>query len=124
MNIKSVLLSGAGFLLLAMGAVGLLLPVWPTTPFVLAAAGCFAYNPKLRDRIMKIPFFREYLRNYRDKKGLSRKTVAMSLAFLWGMLLVSAFLARTAWVEGCLLLVGVCVTVHIVWISRPRKGRT
>jgi len=121
MNMKSVLLSGAGFLLLALGAIGLFIPVWPTTPFVLAAAGCFAYNPKLQVRIMKIPFFREYLQNYRDKKGLSGKTVAVSLAFLWGMLLISAFLVRTPWVAGCLLLVGISVTVHIVWIARPGK---
>lgn len=120
MSVKPVLLSSAGFLLLSMGAIGIFIPVWPTTPFVLAAAGCFAHNPKLQARIMKIPFFREYLQNYKDKKGLSRKTLAMSLTFLWGMLLVSAFLARPFWVDGCLMLVGIAVTIHIVWISRPR----
>jgi uncharacterized protein len=121
MNVKTVLLSGAGFLLLALGAIGLLIPVWPTTPFVLVAAGCFANNPKLQARIMSVPFFREYLTNYKDRKGLSRKTVAISLVFLWGMLLVSTFFARSAWVAGGLLLVGIAVTVHIVWIARPRK---
>ncbi len=65
MRIKPFLLNALGFLLLGLGAIGLLLPVWPTTPFVLAAAACFAGSPTIRARIMKIPFFREHIENYR-----------------------------------------------------------
>ncbi len=121
MNLKNVLLAGAGFLLLAMGAVGLVLPVWPTTPFVLAAAGCFVSTPKLHACVMKIPFVNEYIRNYEDKKGLPGKTVAISLIFLWTMLLISAFHIRTAWIICCLALVGIAVTAHILSIAKPRK---
>ncbi len=121
MNLKNVLLAGAGFLLLAMGAVGLVLPVWPPTPFVLAAAGCFVSTPRLHARMMKIPFVNEYIRNYEDKKGLSRKTVAISLILLWGMLLISAFHIQTAWIICCLALVGTAVTAHILSIAKPRK---
>lgn len=121
MNLKRVLLVGAGFLLLTMGAIGLVLPVWPTTPFVLAAAGCFVSTPNLHARVMKIPFVNEYIRNYADKKGLSRKTLAISLIFLWGMLLISAFHIRTVWIICCLALVGIAVTAHILSIAKPRK---
>ncbi|NLD58961.1 MAG: DUF454 domain-containing protein [Clostridiales bacterium] len=120
MSLKNILLSAAGLVLLAMGAVGLVLPVWPTTPFVLAAAGCFANNPKLRARVMRISFFREYLENYRDRKGLSKRTVARSLCFLWGMLALSATLSGRVWVILCLAAVGIGVTSHILWIARPR----
>ncbi|MEA4893107.1 MAG: YbaN family protein [Peptococcaceae bacterium] len=121
MNIKNILLLGAGFLLLGMGAVGVLLPVWPTTPFVLAAAGCFASHPKLHQRMMRLPFFSEYIRNYQEKRGLPKKTVAVSLVFLWGMLLISALCIRKPWVLCILALVGAGVTVHILWISKARK---
>jgi uncharacterized membrane protein YbaN (DUF454 family) len=117
---KTLLLCGTGFLMLGMGAVGLVLPIWPTTPFVLLAAGCFASTPRLYARMLKIPFFNEYIRNYRERKGLRPRTVAISLVFLWSMLLVSALHIRALWAAVLLGLVGAAVTVHIVWIARAR----
>ncbi len=123
MKFKSAILTALGWLMLGCGAVGLVLPVWPTTPFVLLAAACFAHNPKLKARVMQIPFFREYLRNYQDRKGLPRKTVIRSLVFLWGMLILSAVLARSPWLAAGLALVGTAVTWHILWVARPRGPR-
>lgn len=121
-SIKTILLVCAGFLLLGMGMIGLLLPVWPTTPFVLAAAGCFASTPRLHARMMKLPFFRDYIQSYREKNGLPKKTVAVSLIFLWAMLLLSALLVSSLWLRLLLLMVGAAVTTHILWIAKPRKG--
>lgn len=120
MKFKATLLSALGFVMLGLGAIGLVLPVWPTTPFVLLAAACFAHNPRLKARVMKIPFFRDYLQNYQDRKGLPRKTVVRSLVFLWGMLILSSVLARSLWLALGLLAVGAGVTTHILWVARPR----
>ncbi len=119
---KTVLLVAAGFVLLALGAIGIVLPIWPTTPFVLAAAACFTGAPRIRAWLTRLPFFGEHLRNYRNRTGLSRRTVAVSLAFLWGMLALSGLMVRQLWLIALLIAVGAAVTVHIVWISRPRKG--
>lgn len=121
MSAKSVLLAIIGFLFLIFGAIGLVLPVWPTTPFVLVAAGCFASTPRLHAWMMRLPFFSEYIRSYQEGKGISRKTVAISLVFLWGMLGLSAFHTRTLWIVCCLALVGIAVTIHIVWISKGKE---
>ena len=121
LKIKNILLCGMGFLMLTVGAIGLFLPVWPTTPFVLVASGCFASTPVLYSRIMKIPFVNEYIKNYKDRKGISRKTVAVSLTFLWVMLIVSALHIGRPWVMCLLALIGIAVTIHIVWIARPGK---
>lgn len=121
MSIKIVMVTAAGFVLLALGAIGAALPIWPTTPFVIGAAGCFAYVPSMRARIMKIPFFREYIENYSQRKGLAAKTVALSLAFLWGMLIFSGVMMKRAWLLPILFAVGAAVTVHILWMARPKK---
>ena len=121
LTIRNALLAGAGTCLLAMGAVGLALPVWPTTPFVLAAAGCFASMPRLHARVMRIPFVNEYIRNAQDRKGVSRRTVTVSLLFLWSMLMISVLHLRTLWITGCLAIVGIAVTAHILWVSKPRR---
>ena len=117
---KTVILSILGFAMLAIGAIGLLLPIWPTTPFVLVAAACFSGNPKLREKIMRIGFFKEYIDNYTQRKGLTRKTVLTSLLFLWGMLLISAILIQTWWIILLLGSVGTAVTIHIIYIARPK----
>ena len=121
MPIKNILLCCVGFLLLALGAIGLFLPVWPTTPFILVASGCFASTPALHTRMMKIPFVNEYIRNYKDRKGISRKTRTVSLLFLWGMLGLSACHIGKPWILWLLALIGIAVTIHIVWISKPGK---
>lgn len=121
MSLKGILLSCAGFVLLALGAIGLFLPVWPTTPFVLGAAGCFASTPALYARIARLPLFGDYLTNYRHRSGLPRRTVAVSLTFLWAMLLVSALCAGALWVRLLLMGIGAAVTAHILWIARARK---
>ncbi|MCL2356193.1 MAG: YbaN family protein [Defluviitaleaceae bacterium] len=45
MKVKHLLINALGFLLLGIGAVGLFVPLLPTTPFVLLAAVCFSYTP-------------------------------------------------------------------------------
>ncbi|NLF80547.1 MAG: DUF454 domain-containing protein [Clostridia bacterium] len=122
MKLKHILLAAAGFFFLILGAAGAVLPILPTTPFVLLAAACFASNPRLHDRMMKIPFFREYISNYREGRGLPKRTVIQSLVFLWAMLLVSALYIRILWVAACLALVGAAVTIHILHIAKGKKN--
>ncbi len=109
-----------GFLFLALAAIGLLLPIWPTTPFVLLSVGCFSSTPKLKKQLMRIPFFREYYESYTAGHGLRRKTVLCSLIFLWGMLLVSSLVMWKLWVMLLMIPIGLVVTVHILWIAKGR----
>lgn len=116
------LLISLGFLFFAAGALGAVLPVLPTTPFVLLSAACFSGSPRLRARVLRIGFFREYYESYRTKRRLSRKTVGVSLAYLWGMLLLSMLLTRRLWLALLLAAIGAAVTVHILWLAKGRRN--
>lgn len=118
LQLKIFLLTALGFLSLGLGAIGLLLPVWPTTPFVLLSVACFSSAPRIKARILKIPFFREHIENYEHRTGLSRKTVCQSMIWLWGMLLLSMTIIRTFWIVILLLVVGVAVTSHILCMAK------
>ena len=107
--------------MLVLGAVGIVVPIFPTTPFVIVAAACFSSTPTLYIRVMKIPFISEYITNYKTNTGLSRKTVTVSLVFLWVMLMVSAIAVKNLIVILCLAIIGIAVTAHIVMMSKPRK---
>jgi uncharacterized membrane protein YbaN (DUF454 family) len=112
-----MLLTALGFIFLGLGAIGLLLPVWPTTPFVLVSVACFSSSPQIKAQILKISYFREHIENYEFRNGLSRKTVWLSVVWLWGMLVISMVLIRSLWIALFLFLVGTSVTIHILYMS-------
>ena len=124
MSLKNRLLIILGFVFLVIGAIGVFFPVWPTTPFVLLAAGCFTSSKRLSDWLKKNKFFGEYITNYRERNGLSTRTVMKSLVFLWTMLLFSAICVHTLWLTILLFCIGSAVTTHILWIAKPKVKRT
>lgn len=121
MKIKNIALLSLGFLLLGIGAVGIVLPIWPTTPFVILSVSCFSVSPKIQAQVMKIEFFRQHVENYRNRAGLPRRNVIISLTLLWAVLITSILITQKQWTVLLLLLVGGAVTIHIIYIARPRK---
>lgn len=121
MRLRQKLLILTGFVFLLLGAVGVFLPVLPTTPFVLVAAACFSSNKRLSEWLKKSRLFGEYITNYKERKGLSRGTVVRSLSFLWIMLLISIFWIHSLWAAILLPCIGTAVTTHILIIAKPKK---
>lgn len=121
MKLKDALLTAAGILLTAAGAVGIFVPLLPTTPFLLLAAAAFsAGNPRMHRRLMETRYIGEYIRNYRDGSGVSRRTKALSLAYLWLFLALSAFMMRRIpWMPFLLVAVGAAVTAHVLLLKGP-----
>ena len=67
-----------GYASLALGVIGIFLPVLPTTPFVLLAAWCFARsNPALADRLYSHPRFGAVLRAWRDERAIPLRAKLM-----------------------------------------------
>ena len=120
MKFKNSLFLMLGFLLLFIGAFGVFIPVLPTTPFILVAAGCFSSNKRLSNWLIKSQLFGEYITNYRERKGLSKKTVIRSLSFLWTMLTISVICIHSLWAIILMPCIGVAVTIHIVMIAKPK----
>lgn len=110
-----------GFVALCLGAIGVFLPVMPTTPFMLLAVGCFSSTPVIQKRILKIKLVREYHESYKERKRLSKRTVVGSLIFLWSMLLLSVIITTNLIVALILLAVGIGVTVHILFLAKRGK---
>ncbi len=114
MGIRKTLLVIVGFIALVLGGIGLFLPIMPTTPFVLVAAACFGgSNQKLYNSLATSKYFGEFVRNYREKTGVDKKTKVQAIAFLWGTLILSALIFRQEQLMIIFLIVGVCVTIHI-----------
>lgn len=114
MNLKKIVLTMIGLISLLLGAVGIFLPILPTTPFVLLSAGCFsASSPKLSAMLIKSKYFGCYIENYRYKTGVPLASKIRAILFLWISLIVSMIIIKTPFMIGILIVVGTCVTIHL-----------
>lgn len=80
---KRRLYLAAGFAALALGSIGIFLPLLPTVPFMILAAFCFAKSsPALERRLTGDPRFGPHITAWREKGAVSRKgKIAASGAF-------------------------------------------
>jgi len=74
----------AGTICVVLGAIGMVLPILPTTPFLLAAAACYYKSSERMHRwLLTNKWFGEYIRNYTEGRGLPMKTKIAALTVLW-----------------------------------------
>lgn len=110
---------GLGWSMVALGLVGALLPVMPTTIFLILAAACFARSsPRLEAWLLDHPRYGRSLRLWREQGAISRKGKAFAAA---GMALGYALFfcgAHPGWKPA--LGVGLCLAVSAGYVvSRP-----
>jgi uncharacterized membrane protein YbaN (DUF454 family) len=118
MGLKRIIMLFIGLIAISVGAIGIFLPILPTTPFVLLSAGCFsASSPKLSSMIMRSKYFGSYIENYNHKTGVPRKIKYRGILFLWIGLIISMFLVKATAVIFILCVVGIGVTTHIATLK-------
>lgn len=72
-----------GFISVILGTLGIFLPLLPTTPFLLLAALCFERSSdKFYNMLIENRYFGKYLKDYREKKGITMKNKIAALAIL------------------------------------------
>lgn len=121
-----MLLVVLGSLFVLLGIIGIALPLVPTTPFLLLAAVCYARSSgKCYHWLFHHKWFGEYLRNYRDGKGIPLKVKVSMLAFLWLTIsLTAGFIVDVQWLQIMLVIITAAVTVHMCYLPtfRPETG--
>ena len=113
---------GLGSLLVAIGVLGVILPLLPHTIFFLLAAACYARgSERAYNWLMTNRLFGRYLRNYSERGGATPGTKAVTIATLWAGLALSAYLITPPmWVYAILAAVGVGVTTHLLRLRTLR----
>jgi len=107
-----------GYVSVALGICGIVLPLVPTTPFVLLAAWCFARsNPRLAEWLYRHPRFGPPLSNWRDQGAISRRAKAWALGGMGLSYALTLWLTESLVIA--LILAAVMSSVAMYLVTRP-----
>jgi len=108
-----------GSISLGIGAIGILLPLLPSTPFVLLAAYCFSHGSERYEQWMLThPRLGPMVREWRDHRAVPLR----AKQFAWAMMTISSFAAwwvlpaNVRWIPGAS-----CALVAIWLWSLPTR---
>ncbi len=119
---KFLLITG-GTVCVALGIIGMFLPVLPTTPFLLLAAACYARSSRqFYDWLLNNRWCGRYIRDYRSGRGIPLRQKVITIALLWTTIGYAAWFATDLWWVKCLLLlIAAGVTAHLIRIRTALK---
>jgi hypothetical protein len=115
----------AGIVSVALGILGIFIPILPTTPFFLLAAYLFLRSSKRLYRwLLTHRLFGNYIRNYIHHKAIGKGVKAFTLLLLWSTILYSVHLVHPLiWLQILLLAIATAVSIHIFSLrSMPKKN--
>ena len=73
-----------GTLSLALGILGIFLPLLPTTPFLLLTAALyFKSSPRLYNWLLNHKHLGPYIRNFRENKAIPLRAKIISISLMW-----------------------------------------
>ena len=121
-NIKKRLLIVAGTVSTAIGIIGIIVPILPTTPFLLLAAACYLRSSeRFYHWLLSNRWLGTYIRDYIEGRGMPVKTKVFTLVLLWLAIGLSvATGTQNTVLRIVLALVAIGVTLHIVFIKVKR----
>ena len=113
----------AGTISLGLGFVGIVLPVLPTTPFLLLSAACYYKgSERLHRWMLNNRLFGDYLRNYKERKGIQPRTKIFTLILLWSVISFSAlFMLNNVIIQIILFAIAIGVSIHIIALPNLRR---
>jgi uncharacterized membrane protein YbaN (DUF454 family) len=118
-----MLLIIAGTFFVALGIIGIFVPVLPTTPFLLLAAACYARSSRrFYGWLLNNKWFGNYIRNYIEGKGIPLKVKVITIALLWITIGTSvAFAVHILVIRLILVLIAIGVSIHVLSIRTLKQ---
>lgn len=116
-NIVKALLILIGTFAIALGVIGIIVPLLPTTPLLLLGAACYIRSSeKLYRLLIRNKWLGVYIDDFQKKRGISLKNKIISISALWLSMGISLYFSISSlWISA--LLVGIAVSVSALILS-------
>ena len=105
-----------GSISLALGVIGIFLPVLPTTPFLLLSATLYVRSSeKLYQWLINQKYLGTYIRNFREHHAIPLRAKTLSISMIWITLTYCAIaISNIIWIKLIFIALAIGVTIHIL----------
>ncbi len=106
----------AGCICLFLGIIGIVVPLLPTTPFLLLSSYLFfKSSPRLQHYLLNHKYVGTYIKNYQITKAIPLKLKIFTISFLWITILISVIIfSDLLWLCILLISIAIAVTIHLL----------
>jgi uncharacterized membrane protein YbaN (DUF454 family) len=110
-----------GWVMVALGFIGAMLPVMPTTIFLILAAACFSHSsPRFERWLLEHRWFGDPIRRWREDRAIPLKAKIVAIVSMGGGFLVMLLtVAPPLWAD---LVVAASLTVCAVYVATRPNG--
>lgn len=125
-RVPNALWFSAGAVSLCLAGAGVVLPLLPTTPFVLLAAACFARgSDRAHAWLLRNRLFGPMVRRWQRERSVSlRAKIAAFVLIVVAIGTTVAFAVDRTWSRIVLAIVGCCVIAFVVRLPTARADGT
>ncbi len=111
---QRIILIIIGWIAVVSGTLGVVLPLLPTTPFILLAAWCFARSsPRFHDWLLYRSWFGGYLRHWQKHRAMPPGAKPRAILLILVTFSISLWLVNMMWVLGLLLVILACLLIFM-----------
>jgi uncharacterized membrane protein YbaN (DUF454 family) len=117
-GLRRLLYIGAGFFFVGLAILGAMLPLLPTTPFLLLASYFFLRSsPRLHNWLLRSRMFGQLLRDWEKHRGVRPRVKVVAVTLIPVVVFCSAFFGQLPWYLIALLvllgLIGLTVVIRL-----------
>jgi uncharacterized membrane protein YbaN (DUF454 family) len=114
-QLTKYILIALGFFFIALGLIGVFIPVLPTVPFMLLAAFCFLKSSEsLYNWLVNHKKFGAPIKSFMEHKALKKSTKIKAITSIWLSLILSMCLVQAMHVTIILILTGLALTAYLL----------
>lgn len=114
----------AGLTAVALGVVGIVVPLLPTTPFLLLAAFCFDRgSPKLHAWLVNHAHLGPIIENWNTHGAVPTSAKIFAVVFMSAVLLAGVYFTLPLWVLGLQAVIFLAVAIFLLTRPAPPSPR-
>lgn len=115
-NIKKYILTFLGLLFVLLGIIGALLPILPTTPFLILALACFARSsPRFHRKLLSNRWFGADLQQWEQGRTIKRRSKFKAMILIVCTFAISIGVLHGRFILQFSLLTLACILLVFLW---------